>query len=176
MVWKIGVHIMKAITLRNGVAAFLKNNDNYLLMKRADNRKIAPGVWSGIGGHIEPHEINDPLTACYREIEEEAGIIKAEIASLELFYIITRRSKNEIRQSYIYFGETTATNVTQSDEGELFGIPQNLLLEREYTKTFAAMLEHYTQREQGNRAVYVGVADSDDGKLKMIWSRCDDFE
>ena len=45
------------ITLRNGVAAFLQNGGNYLLMKRADNRKTAPGVWSGVGGHIEPHEI-----------------------------------------------------------------------------------------------------------------------
>jgi len=167
---------LSVITLKNYVAAFLRNDDNYLLMKRADNRRINPGFWSGIGGHIEPHEINDPLTACYREIEEEAGIIKAEIASLELFYIITRRSKNEIRQSYIYFGETTASNVTQSDEGELFWIPQNLLLEREYTKTFAAMLEHYRKREQGDRAVYVGIADNDNGKLKMKWSRCDDFE
>ena len=61
------------ITLRNGVAAFLQNNGSYLLMKRAENRGIAPGVWSGVGGHIEPNEINDPLAACYREIEEETN-------------------------------------------------------------------------------------------------------
>ena len=59
------------ITLRNGVAAFLWNDGNYLLMKRADNREIAPGVWSGVGGHMRPNEINDPLSACYREIKEK---------------------------------------------------------------------------------------------------------
>jgi len=46
------------ITLVNYVAAFLQNDNQYLLMKRADNRKINPGYWSGVGGHIEPHEIS----------------------------------------------------------------------------------------------------------------------
>ena len=164
------------ITLRNGVAAFLRNNDKYLLMNRAANRKIAPGVWSGVGGHIEPQELNDPLSACYREIEEESGIVKSQIETLDLQYIITRRSKNEIRQSYIYFGETLQTDVKQTDEGVLFWISENDLLNREYTKTFAAMLEHYKKRSYNDRAVYVGVAEYDNGKLRMNWLRCEDFE
>ena len=56
------------ITLKNYVAAFLKNKDDYLLIERAETRKFNPGFWSGIGGHIEPDEINNPLAACYREI------------------------------------------------------------------------------------------------------------
>ena len=80
------------ITLTNYVAAFLENNNQYLLMKCAINRKINPGYWSGVGGHIEKHEINDPLAACYREIEEESGITRDKIVSLDLMYIITRRS------------------------------------------------------------------------------------
>ena len=164
------------ITLKNYVAAFLRNDNKYLLMKRADNRKINPGFWSGVGGHIEPHEINDPLAACYREIEEESGIARDKIVLLDLLYIITRRSRDEIRQSYIYFGEITITDVVQTDEGVLFWIPQTELLERKYTATYAAMMEHYTKRDRIDRAVYVGVADDDNGKLKMNWSRCEDFE
>ena len=164
------------ITLRNGVTAFLHNNGEYLLMKRADNRKIAPGVWSGVGGHMEQSEINDPLTACYREIEEETGISRDKISSLKLLYIITRRSKDEIRQSYIYFGETAQEEVIQTDEGNLFWIAEGALLEREYTKTFTAMLEHYTRRSSDDRAVYVGVAENSNGRLRMNWARCVDFD
>lgn len=164
------------ITLKNYVAAFLRNNDQYLLMKRADNRKINPGFWSGVGGHIEPHEINNPLAACYREIEEESGISRDKIASLDLLYIITRRSKDEIRQNYIYFGETAISDVIQTDEGVLFWIPSDELSERKYTVTYAAMLEHYKKRSQNDRAVYVGVAENDNGKLRMNWARCEDFE
>ena len=164
------------ITLKNYVAAFLQNGNQYLLMKRADNRKINPGFWSGVGGHIEPHEINDPISACYREIEEESGIARDKIVSLDLMYIITRRSKEEIRQSYIYFGKTTISNVIQTDEGVLFWVPYNELFEREYTATYTAMLEHYAKRNQHDYAVYVGVADGDSGRLKMNWARCEDFE
>ena len=70
------------IILRNSVCAFLRNNGKYLLMKRAENRVFNPGFWSGVGGHMEPKEINDPLSACYREIEEETGIIKDYYFSL----------------------------------------------------------------------------------------------
>lgn len=164
------------ITLRNGVAAFLQNNGKCLLMKRAANRSIAPSVWSGVGGHMEQREINDPLSACYREIEEESGITQENISCLDLLYIVTRRSNAEIRQSYIYFGETSQNEIIQTDEGVLFWIPEAELLDREYTKTFTAMLEHYIKREPNDRAVYVGVAENDNGKLRMNWSRCEDFE
>jgi 8-oxo-dGTP diphosphatase len=164
------------ITLRNSVTAFLQNNGKYLLIKRTDNRDIAPNVWSGVGGHVEPKEINDPITACYREIEEETGIVKNEIECLELLYIILRRSKDEIRQNYIYFGETTQTDIIQTTEGKLFWIDEKELLNREYTKVFTTMLEHYIIRNSNDRAVYVGVADNDDGVLRMSWTRCEDFE
>lgn len=108
--------------------------------------------------------------------EEESGISHDNIAPLDLLYIITRRSNNEIRQNYIYFSETIVSDVIQTDEGVLFWIPQEKLLEREYTATYAAMLEHYTKREQNDNAVYVGVAENNNGKLKMNWSKCEDFE
>ena len=164
------------IRLRNAVTAFLRNNGKYLLLKRADTREIAPGVWSGVGGHVEPNEINDPLTACYREAEEETGITRDDIESLELLYILTRRSKDEIRQIYIYFGDTNKTEVKQTEEGVLYWVYESELLNREYTKILAAMLEHYMVRNQDDHAVYVGVADNNDGKLRMNWSRCEDFE
>ena len=164
------------ILLRNSVAAFLSNNGKYLLMKRSESRAYIPGYWSGVGGHMEPQEINDPQSACYREIEEETGIGKTEIPSLDLLYIIIRRGKDEIRQSYIYFGETSKTEVIQTDEDSLFWIDEKEFLAREYTKTFAAMLEHYTKRLRDDRAVYVGAAENDNGRLRMNWSRCEDYE
>ena len=164
------------IKLRNGATAFLHSNGDYFLIKRAAHKALAPGVWSGVGGHLEPHEINDPLAACYREAEEETGIARSEITDLELRYIVTRRSGDEIRQNYIYFGETTQRDVAQTQEGTLHWVPETELLRREFTKSFTAMLEHFTQREPYDKAVYVGVCGNDDGSLRMHWSRCEDYE
>lgn len=45
-----------------------------LLLKRAATKKVDPGIYSGIGGKVEPGE--DFYTAILREIEEETGIKK----------------------------------------------------------------------------------------------------
>jgi 8-oxo-dGTP diphosphatase len=79
------------INLSIGAAAFLKRGDEYLLMKRADNRKIAPGVWSAVGGKLETYELNDPQAACLREVQEETGITAVQIYNLKLRYVIVRR-------------------------------------------------------------------------------------
>ena len=47
-----------------------------LLLKRADNKKVDSGVYSGIGGKVEPHE--SFYDALIREIEEETGLTEFE--------------------------------------------------------------------------------------------------
>jgi hypothetical protein len=89
---------------------------------------------------MEQSEINNPIITCYRENYEETVIITDNIITLELLYVITRWSKNEISQSYIYFGKTSQTNVIQTNEGDLFWNPESEILNREYTKTFTAII------------------------------------
>jgi 8-oxo-dGTP diphosphatase len=163
------------VNLSSSATAFLKRGDEYLLMKRAKNRKIAPGVWSSVGGKLETLELNDPQAACLREVEEETGITADKICNLTLRYIIVRRYRDTIRQTYIYFGETDAEPSITTDEGELYWIPQNELLNRTYTKTFSAMLEHYLTTPDTERVI-VGVAENDNGNCRMVWSAIEDFE
>lgn len=166
---------MTPITLSNGVAAFLRHSDKYLLMKRAPNRKIAPGVWSSVGGKMERNELNDPRAACLREVWEETGISAEQIRNLTLRYVILRRYRNTIRQTYIYFGETDAEPIITTDEGELHWIPASNLLNRTYTATFAAMLEHYLTTPDTERVI-IGVAENDSGVCRMAWWAIEDYE
>lgn len=61
------------ITLRSFSIAIIENNDKVLMMERSMERKFAPGLWTVVGGHIEPSELNDPSVTCVREIEEETA-------------------------------------------------------------------------------------------------------
>jgi len=81
--------------LQTGTAAFLYNNNNVLLIKRSENKRFAPGFWCGVGGHMEPHELNNPCETCYREIEEETGIQRSNIHSLKLLYVIVRMFRGD---------------------------------------------------------------------------------
>jgi len=153
--------------------AFLKRDGQYLLLKRADSRQLAPGKWSCVGGHIEPHELGAPLAACLREIEEETGIPQEQVRNLALRYIIMRKAGNTIRQSFVYFGETDAVDVVQSDEGMLHWVPEDELTDREFTQTFAAMLAHW--QNTPSPQVVIGTAENDSG-LRMNWAILEDFE
>jgi 8-oxo-dGTP diphosphatase len=51
---------------------FVTHGADVLLMKRAESRRIFPGRYNGLGGHIERGE--DPLRCAQREISEESGL------------------------------------------------------------------------------------------------------
>jgi 8-oxo-dGTP diphosphatase len=164
-----------SVNLSNAAFAFLRDGDKYLLMKRAADRRVSPDVWHGVGGRMEPDELNDPRAACLREVWEESGITAEQIRDLTLRYIIIRRYRDTIRQTYVYFGETNAEAVDKTDEGKLSWIPESELLNRTYTVTFAAMLEHYRTMPDSGRVI-VGVAVNNGGKCRMVWSAIEDFE
>ena len=163
------------IILENSSGAFLKNENRYLLIKRSPNRKIAPNLWSCIGGHMEKDEINNPLEACLREIEEETGIKREHIYNMNLRYIIIRQYKNVIRQNYIYFGETDQKEFTDTEEGTLHWIDEKNLLTKEYTKTYMEMIKHYIENKF-NKKIIMGIAGKELNGLKMNWSILEDFE
>lgn len=157
-------------------AAFLRNNGKVLLIKRGLHKKIAPGMWSGIGGRLENDEMNTPFEGCLREIEEESGISRDNVHSIELQYILIGKHGDYIGQSYIYFGETSQTDIVQCDEGELSWVPEDEWLNRQFSDYFTQMLEHYFAREHNDKAVYFGIADDIHlGKLHITWVPCVDF-
>ncbi len=47
-----------------------------LMLKRAETKKVDPGIYAGIGGKVEPHE--SFYDALVREIKEETGITEFE--------------------------------------------------------------------------------------------------
>jgi 8-oxo-dGTP diphosphatase len=51
---------------------FIRRGDRYLVLKRSDQKRFAPGVIHPVGGKLELNE--DALTAALREVREEAGV------------------------------------------------------------------------------------------------------
>lgn len=163
------------IKLRTTSTAYLMNN-NFLLMKRAVNRKFAPGIWAGVGGHLEPHEINNPEAACLREIFEETGIEEKDLKNLELKYIILRRAKDEIKIQYVYFANSMTRNTIQTDEGELFWIKKEDLFARDLSATTRETLKHYISYEDNSGDILVGTVSEEDNLPVMNWVPVQDWE
>jgi len=164
------------IITENMAGAFLKKDGKYLLMQRSPNRKFAPNIWSCIGGHMEADEINDPYKACLREIEEETGIKKENIFNLKLRYIIIRQKENILKQSFVYFGNTNIDEFKETEEGKLYWIKREELLNKEYTMTFTEMMKHYILTPDIDERIIIGIAGKENNKLKMNWAIIEDFE
>lgn len=110
----------------NFAGAFLKYNNDVLLMHRGLHKKIAPGMWAGIGGHVEPSEINDPAAACLREIEEESGVLPSDIQDLSLRYIVVNNAESGIEIIYFFTGELKSQCLlAETDEGTLHWVDIN---------------------------------------------------
>jgi len=131
------------IRTRMLATAMLFNGNDLLMMKRALTRTLNPGMWAAVGGHLEPEEINDPRTACLREIFEETGLRESDLTDMHLQYILIRLNQQEIRQQYIYTAHTTRRDVAQTDEGTLHWIPRDQVLGRDIPFIFHKLLEHY---------------------------------
>jgi 8-oxo-dGTP diphosphatase len=137
--------------------AMLFNGNDMLMMKRSLKRTLNPGMWAAVGGHMEPEEINDPRTACLREIHEETGLGESEVLDLRLRYILIRINQMEVRQQFVYSGHTTRRDILQTDEGVLHWIPREEVLQRDIPFIFHCLLEHYLQNGPATH-IWVGTA------------------
>lgn len=164
------------IKLRSMSVAFLMNEQDLLLIKRSAGRKLLPGIWAGVGGHLEPEEINNPETACLREIYEETGLTNSQLSELRLKYILLRQSKDEIRVQYVYFAKTTTRQVKPSEEGDLYWINRDELFERDFSATTVFVLKHYLVYEDSITEVLVGTVREEHIKPVINWSILKDWE
>ncbi|MEG0385222.1 MAG: NUDIX domain-containing protein [Solibacillus sp.] len=147
--------VLFLVFMRIMTAAYLFNDDQILMLKRSKDRQLAANLWTGIGGHVEADEYNNPEQACLREVFEETGINEHEISNLELRYILFRRDENEIRQHYIYFGETSKVSVNNTSEGELHWIKIAEIEKLEVPLTVGHMLKHFFTSPDENM-IFIG--------------------
>ncbi|MET3659239.1 MULTISPECIES: NUDIX hydrolase [unclassified Sporosarcina] len=141
------------------------------MMKKKKSKIFNFEFWGGIGGHMESDELNSPMTASYREIEEETGFKKDDIKNFRLEYILLEKNSGEIRQQYVYFGETKHMNFIPSDEGELFWVSKNELSGLYTSKVISSTIEHYLNNITNTDDIFVGtMMTSNEFNPEIQWS------
>lgn len=155
--------------------AYLHHGDRLLLMQRSPARQFLPGVWSGVGGHVECHEFHDLRAACVREIREETGLGEADIEGLTLRYVILRQRQDELRQQFIYFGRAKTMETSVTEEGVLHWVPSSEVLTKSMTESNRMMLAHY-YAEGPQDTILVGVLSGEHSPPRIAWSPVSDWE
>lgn len=165
---------MMGMEVRQMATAFLFFEENILMMKKTLSKITDVEFWSGLGGHIEPEELNYPKQACIREIYEESGFEESDLENLDLKYILIRIKEDEIRQQFVYFGKSKRTNHINSDEGELHWIEKGAINNCRLSKIVSFMLEHYFENPNLNHVMIGTITLDHDDEPQIQWSELKD--
>jgi 8-oxo-dGTP diphosphatase len=162
--------------LRLMATAYLRHNGNFLMMKRAETRELAPGLWAGLGGHLEPAEMSSPEAACRREIFEESGLAEKDLRDFRLQCVVLRLfGTEELRQQFIYFGETNTETVRDSQEGALHWIPESEVMRLAMPKITRIILGRFLAGRFDPQRLYLGVSQIGRGDAAIEWTAIEDF-
>lgn len=94
---------------------FITQGERVLLLKGAEDKRLWPGLYNGIGGHIEKGE--DVLFAAKREILEETNLIATQLWLCGTITIDTQTNPGVC--VFVFKGETKEDGLIPSQEGTL---------------------------------------------------------
>lgn len=94
---------------------FITHGDDILLLKRSAHKRIFPGYYNGVGGHIERDE--DPYTGAIREMQEETGLTVANVRLRGTIHVDTGHTNGIM--VFVFSAEATTRAFTNSAEGTL---------------------------------------------------------
>jgi 8-oxo-dGTP diphosphatase len=94
---------------------FIINGDDVLLIKRAMHKRIFPGCYNGVGGHIERDE--DPLTGAIREMQEETGLDVSNVRFRGVIHVDAGAATGIL--VFVFSAESASRSFTANDEGTL---------------------------------------------------------
>jgi 8-oxo-dGTP diphosphatase len=103
---------------------FVTNGDDVLLLRGAPDKRIWPGKYNGVGGHIERGE--DILQAARREILEETGL-NVDAARLRGVVNIDTNDAQTGIALFIFTANATQRETIPSPEGDLEWHPRGKL-------------------------------------------------
>ena len=145
--------------------AFLRYDNKVLLMKRGLNKTLNPGKWAPIGGHLEPHEMNSPTTACLREIFEETGINSDNIIDFRMKYIIVRNNNSLIYINYLFVGKLNhLTELIDCSEGSLHWVDYDSLPGYDMSFSIVEACKHLVN-SINDMSVVLGAVNFDNTKI-----------
>ncbi len=99
---------------------FVTHGDDVLLLKRAAHKRVYPGRYNGLGGHLERDE--DPLTGAIREVREETGLAVTQAQFCGVIHVDAGEQTGIL--VFVFRAEAASRQFTDSDEGTLEWVPR----------------------------------------------------
>lgn len=142
-------------------AVFLRRGKAFLLLKGSQTKRIFPGRYNGIGGHVERGE--DALTAAKRELREETGLE----ANLWLCGTVVVDSGPVGIGLFVFSGEVTGGTLRESTEGKAEWIPFDRISSLPTVADVTQLTARILNMRRGNPPFSARSHYADDGRLLL---------
>lgn len=145
------------------VLVFLTRGDDVLLIKRSADRPVFPGLYNGLGGHVERGE--SIVAAARREVLEESGLAVADLWLCATVAIDTGDADAGIAM-WVFRGEADG-EPTASPEGEILWVPVSKISELAMVEDIPTLLPKVLALKRGDRPLWGLYVYDADGSLSM---------
>jgi 8-oxo-dGTP diphosphatase len=107
-------------TLYPRTLTFLLNGEDVLLIQRSQSARLFPGMFNGVGGHVERGE--DLLSAAQREVYEETGLDATDLTLRCLLHVDEGPDRPGVLV-FVFVGHALSRDMIESSEGSLHWVP-----------------------------------------------------
>lgn len=168
-----GLEVYSMILLAHGTA----DAERYLLLRRAATKRLAPGLWTGLGGRVESDELADLAGSALRELAEETGIASQQVADLHLRRVLSLARPGAPLEILLYFtGRLSEPLLPTCPEGTLAWVGwedlAGLDIIANTREVIPLLIEDLRRDPPGRAPVQLGAARyRPDGRLeRMVWA------
>ena len=143
----------------------LIKDDRVLLQKAPESKKIFPGLYNGIGGHIERGE--DVLTGTRRELHEEAGVSCSDLHLAGTIMIDVRPLEGILL--FVFTGSNLDGEPVQSSEGTLHWIRVDQLIQYKVVEDIPELVAKIQEQEETGELFFGKYLYDENGQRSTSW-------
>ncbi len=144
---------------------FVTHGEDILLLRRGLHKRIYPGRYNGVGGHIERDE--DPLTGAIRETQEETGLDVVNVRFRGVIHV-DAGAENGI-MVFVFTAEATSRQFVDSDEGTLEWVRRDQLESLPLVEDLPALIGHIFDGDPASPPFFAHSSyDADDEQILLF--------